>query len=345
MNLKKFAGPAILAGSAILIVQGVNALLSMKYEDGDTLDHGVPLLVLGTYLLSILMCLSSIVWFAFALGSKTRKTVFLAQNPNEFQHISVPLASDTQGTAVPSTISKNPAAYVREKIVIETTEVDTAQMIGFSMIVGSIGMFGLMILLGFISMLMSAGSGLGFSGGTCDETCESMWTGAGWSLWASILLFPCGLIALARPWSWFRSDEDTDDSVVKVRIGIVAAIALIAVISFGWPALVVVGMVLIIYARPWSWFTQGGDVLVPTQGPTVEVDDLTVNELKEKLREVGLPVSGKKADLIVRLSEHQQESGGGKSTAECVECGAIMGFPIDYTGKIRCPKCGTVHRV
>ena len=345
MSWKKFSGPAILVGIAILLIVVVQAGLGAKYEDGDTLDDGVAQAICCTYLVSILFCLSSIVWFAFALGSKTQKTVFLAQNPNEFQHISVPLASDTQGTAVPSTISKNPAAYVREKIVIETTEVDTAQMIGFSMIVGSIGMFGLMILLGFISMLMSAGSGLGFSGGTCDETCESMWTGAGWSLWASILLFPCGVIALARPWSWFRSDEDTDDSVVKVRIGIVAGISLIAVISFGWPALVVVGMALIVYARPWSWFTQGGDVLMPTQGPTVEVDDLTVNELKEKLREVGLPVSGKKADLIVRLSEHQQESGEGKSTAECVECGAIMGFPSDYTGKIRCPKCGTVHQV
>ena len=345
MDLKKFSGPAILVGIAILLIVVVQAGLGAKYEDGDTLDDGVAQAICCTYLVSILFCLSSIVWFAFALGSKTQTTVFLSRNPNEFEHISVPLASDTQGTAVPSTISKNPAAYVREKIVIETTEVDTAQMIGFSMIVGSIGMFGLMILLGFISMLMSAGSGLGFSGGTCDETCESMWTGAGWSLWASILLFPCGVIALARPWSWFRSDEDTDDSVVKVRIGIVAGISLIAVISFGWPALVVVGMALIVYARPWSWFTQGGDVLVPTQGPTVEVDDLTVNELKEKLREVGLPVSGKKADLIVRLSEHQQESGEGKSTAECVECGAIMGFPSDYTGKIRCPKCGTVHQV
>ena len=345
MDLKKFSGPAILVGIAILLIVVVQAGLGAKYEDGDTLDDGVAQGICCTYLVSILFCLSSMVWFAFALGSKTQKTVFLAQSPNELQHISVPLASDTQGTAVPSTISEDPAAYVREKIVIETTEVDTAQMIGFSMIVGSIGMFGLMILLGFISMLMSAGSGLGFSGGTCDETCESMWTGAGWSLWASILLFPCGVIALARPWSWFRSDEDTDDSVVKVRIGIVAGISLIAVISFGWPALVVVGMALIVYARPWSWFTQGGDVLVSTQGPTVEVDDLTVNELKEKLREVGLPVSGKKADLIVRLSEHQQESGEGKSTAECVECGAIMGFPRDYTGKIRCPKCGTVHRV
>ena len=345
MNLKKFSGPAILVGIAILLIVVVQAGLGAKYEDGDTLDDGVPQAICCTYLVSILFCLSSIVWFAFALGSKTKKTVFLAQNPNEFQHISVPLASDTQGTAVPSTISEDPAAYVREKIVIETTEVDTAQMIGFSMIAGSVVMFVLMVLLGFISILMSLGSGLGFSGGTCNSTCETIWSGAGFSMWASILLFPPGLIALARPWSWFRSDEDTDDSVVNVRVGIVAGIALIAVISFGWPAFIVVGMALIIYARPWSWFTQGSDVLVRTQGPTVEVDDFTVNELKEKLREVGLPVSGKKADLIVRLSKHQQESGEGKSTAECVECGSIMGFPSDYTGKIRCPKCGTVHRV
>ena len=345
MNLKKFGAPAILVGIAILLIVVVQAGLGAKYEDGDTLDDGVPQAICCTYLVSILFCLSSIVWFAFALGSKTQKTVFLAQNPNEFQHISVPLASDTQGTAVPSTISEDPVAYVREKILIETSEGDTAQMIGFSMIAGSVGMFVLMVLLGFISILMSLGPGLGFSGGTCNSTCETIWSGAGFSMWASILLFPCGLIALARPWSWFRSAEDTDDAVVKVRIGIVAGIALIAVISYGWPALVVVGMALIVYARPWSGYTQGGDVLVPTQGPTVEVDDLTVNELKEKLREIGLPVSGKKADLIVRLSEHQQESGEGKSTAECVECGAIMGFPSDYTGKIRCPKCGTVHRV
>ena len=344
MDLKKFSGPAILVGIAILLIVVVQAGLGAKYEDGDTLDDGVAQAVCCTYLMSILFCLSSMVWFAFALGSKTKKTVFLAQNPNEFQHISVPLASDTQGTAVPSTISEDPEAYVPEEFVIETSDVE-GQMIGFSMIAGSVVMFVLMVLLGFISILMSLGPGLGFSGGTCNSTCETIWSGAGFSMWASIFLFPCGLIALARPWSWFRSTEDTDDSVVKVRIGIVAGIALIAVISFGWPALVVVGMALIIYARPWSWFTQGGDVLVPTQGPTVEVDDLTVNELKEKLREVGLPVSGKKADLIVRLSGHQQESGGGKSTAECVECGAIMGFPSDYTGKIRCPKCGTIHRV
>ena len=67
-------------------------------------------------------------------------------------------------------------------------------------------------------------------------------------MWTTILLFPCGLIALARPWSWFRSGQDIHDPVVKVRAVIVAGIALIAVISFGWPALLVVAIALIIYA-------------------------------------------------------------------------------------------------
>ena len=92
------------------------------------------------------------------------------------------------------------------------------------------------------------GSGLGGSGGTCGETCEFFGSAAKFSMWASLLLFPCGLIALARPWSWFRSGQDIHDPVVKVRAGIVAGIALIAVISFGWPALLVVGIALIIYA-------------------------------------------------------------------------------------------------
>ena len=343
MDWKKFAGPAILAGVAILIWSAPGVLLSMIYEEGDTVDSGVPLVVCGTSLLSILMCLSSIVWFAFALGTKTQKTVFLSEDPDNFQHVSVPLAGDAQSTVVPSAIGGGAVSYVREKIVIETTEGDTAQMIGFSMIAGSVGMFVLMVLLGFISILMSLGPGLGFSGGTCNSTCETIWSGASFSMWASILLFPCGLIALARPWSWFHSGQDIDDPVVKVRAGIVAGIALIAVISFGWPALLVVGIALIIYAIP--WFTQGGGVLVPTQGPTVEVDDFTVNELKEKLREVGLPVSGKKADLVVRLTEYYEKSAWKKSTAECVECRATLRFPSDYSGEIQCPRCKTFHRV
>jgi len=248
MNWKKFAGPAILAGLAILIWSGVNVLLSMKYEEGETVDPGVPIGVCGIGLLSSIMCLGSIVWFAFALGTKTQKTVFLTGDPGNSQHISVPVASDSQSNVVPPTIGGGAVSYIREKIAIEKSEGDTAQMVGFLIIFGSIAMFALMVLLGFISILMSLGSGLGFSGGTCNDTCESIWAGAVLSKWISLLLFPCGLIALARPWSWFRSDEDFRDPVVKVRAGIVAGIALIAVISFGWPALLVVGIALIIYA-------------------------------------------------------------------------------------------------
>ena len=51
-----------------------------------------------------------------------------------------------------------------------------------------------------------------------------------------------------RPWEWFRPGQEIHEHVVKVRVGIAAGIALIAVISFGWPALLVVGIVLMIYA-------------------------------------------------------------------------------------------------
>ena len=248
MNRKKFVGPAILAGTAILIWLAVKVLGNMMYDDGDTVNPGVAQTFCCMGLISILMCLGSIVWFAFALGTKTQKTVFLAEDPGNFQHSSVPLASDSQSTVVPSTIGVGPVSNVREKTFNAKSEGDTAQMVGFLIIAGSVVMFVLMVLLGSISILMSLGTGLGFSGGTCNSTCETIWSGASFSMWASILLFPCGLIALARPWSWFRSEQDIHDPVVKVRAGIVAGIALIAVISFGWPALLVVGIALIIYA-------------------------------------------------------------------------------------------------
>ena len=248
MSWKKFAGPAILAGLAILIYQAVNVSGHMLYDEGDTVDDEFVLTSCCMGLLSILMCLGSIVWFAFALGTKTQKTVFLSEDPDNFQHVSVPLAGDAQSTVVPSAIGGGPVSYVREKIIITKSEGDTAQLVGFLIIAGSVVMFVLMIILGSIWILSGMGSGLGGSGGTCDETCESLGSAAKFSMWASLLLFPCGVIALARPWSWFRSGQDIHDPVVKVRAGIVAGIALIAVISFGWPALLVVGIALIIYA-------------------------------------------------------------------------------------------------
>ena len=248
MSRNKFAGPAILAGIAIVIWQAISLLGNVMYDDGDTLDPGVAQTFLCMGLISVLTCLGSVVWFAFALGTKTQQKVFLAEDPSNLQHTPVPLASDSQSTVVPSTIGGGPVSYVREKIIIAKSEGDIAQMVGFLAIAGSVVMFVLMIMLGSIWILSGIGSGFGGSGGTCDESCESWGSAAEFSMWASLLLFPCGVISLARPWSWFSSGQDIRDPVVKVRLGIVAGIALIAVISFGWPALLVIGIALTIFA-------------------------------------------------------------------------------------------------
>tara|TARA_Y100000748_G_scaffold199508_1_gene167195 strand:- start:16 stop:1161 length:1146 start_codon:yes stop_codon:yes gene_type:complete len=277
MDWKKFAGPAILAGLAILIYVAVRVSANMIYDKGDTVHPAFVQTSCCMGLLSILMCLGSIVWFAFALGTKAQKTVFLSEDPDNFQHSSVPLASDSQSTVVPSTIGGGPESDVREKSIITKSEGDTAQMAGFLIIAGSIAMFALMVLLGFIAVLMSLGPGLGFSGGTCNNTCESIWEGAVLSKWASLLLFPCGLIALARPWSWFRSGQDIRDPVVKVRVGIVAGIALIAVISFGGPALIV----LLITGMAW---------LIDYQMEDVELKALKLDEANELVLTISLPL-------------------------------------------------------
>ena len=277
MDWKKFAGPAILAGLAILIYVAVRVSANMIYDKGDTVHPAFVQTSCCMGLLSILMCLGSIVWFAFALGTKTKKTVFLSEDPDNFQHSSVPLASDSQSTVVPSTIGGGPESDVREKSIITKSEGDTEQMAGFLIIAGSIAMFALMVLLGFIAVLMSLGPGLGFSGGTCNNTCESIWEGAVLSKWASLLLFPCGLIALARPWSWFRSGQDIRDPVVKVRVGIVAGIALIAVISFGGPALIV----LLITGMAW---------LIDYQMDDVELKALKLDEANVLVLTISLPL-------------------------------------------------------
>ena len=248
MDWKKFAGPAILFGLVIFLYLGIQAYGDMKYDEGDTVEDGDMIAICGTYLLMALSCLGSIVWFAFALGGKTQKTVFLAEGPSNSQHTPVALANDSHSTVAPSTIGGAPVSYLREKIIIAKSEGDTEQMVGFLIIAGSVVMFVLMIILGSMWVLSGMGSGLGGSGGTCDETCESLGSAAEFSMWASLLLFPCGVIALARPWSWFSSGQDIRDPVVKVRVGIVAGIALIAIISFGWPALLVVGIALITFA-------------------------------------------------------------------------------------------------
>ena len=74
-----------------------------------------------------------------------------------------------------------------------------------------------------------------------------------WGVSLSVFLFTIfieirNLFPSFRPWSWFRPGQNIHDPVVKVRVGIAAGIALIAVISFGWPALLVVGIALLIFA-------------------------------------------------------------------------------------------------
>ena len=255
MNWNKFAGPAILAGLAILIWQGVSLLANIMYDDGDTVNPVLNLAFLGMGLISILMCLSSLVWFAFALGTKTQQKVMLAGEPSNSQNNSDSIVSDSQSMVASSTVGGDSVSYIREKFIIAKSEGDTAQMVGFLIIAASVAMFLLMIILGFIWILSGMGSGLGGSGGTCDESCESWGSAAKFSMWASFLLFPCGVITLARPWTWFSSTGDIRDPVVKVRIGIVSGIALIAVISFGWPALLVIAIALTIFAAA-GWMSK-----------------------------------------------------------------------------------------
>ena len=248
MSLKKFDGPSILAGIAILILLTININGEMRYDEGDTVDPEFLSSSCCMGLLSILCCLSSIVWFSLALGMRSEKAVFLAGDTGNSRHSSVPVASGSQSDVVPPANGGGAASYVREKIAIGKSEGDKARMVGFLLIFGSIAMFALMVLLGFISIIMSFGPGLGFSGGTCNDTCESIWSGAVLSKWISLSLFPCGLIALARPLSW--SGEYMRNVSARVALVIVAVIALIAVISFGGPALIVLlvaGMAFLIY--------------------------------------------------------------------------------------------------
>ena len=58
MNRNKFAGPAILACLAILILLVVRFLGNIMYDDGDTIDPGVAQAFCGMGLISILMFLN-----------------------------------------------------------------------------------------------------------------------------------------------------------------------------------------------------------------------------------------------------------------------------------------------
>ena len=80
------------------------------------------------------------------------------------------------------------------------------------------------------------------------------------------------------------------------------------------------------------------------------MDDLysmTVAQLKERLKEKELPVSGKKAELIARLREGEEESfvPDEKYDVACAKCGTTLRVPTDYSGRITCPNCMTKSQV
>lgn len=88
---------------------------------------------------------------------------------------------------------------------------------------------------------------------------------------------------------------------------------------------------------------------------------LTVVQLKERLKENGLPVSGKKADLIARLKgsgeasfipgetlsdlEFRKPSIKENYEIECSACPTILRVPCDYSGNITCPQCNAKSEV
>ena len=74
---------------------------------------------------------------------------------------------------------------------------------------------------------------------------------------------------------------------------------------------------------------------------------MTVAQLKERLKEKGLPVSGKKAELIARLREGEGESfvPDEKYSVACTKCGTTLRVPTDYSGGISCPNCMTKSQV
>ena len=93
-------------------------------------------------------------------------------------------------------------------------------------------------------------------------------------------------------------------------------------------------------------------------------DALTVAELKEALRERGLPVSGRKADLIERLTSADSPFSATSSSAStsgldaseaavppsavqagtievaCASCGQHLSLPASHQGRFQCPTCG-----
>ena len=81
--------------------------------------------------------------------------------------------------------------------------------------------------------------------------------------------------------------------------------------------------------------------------------NLTVVELKKKLKTKSLPVSGTKSVLIKRLEDHDVMENSKKNTTvsekkvifKCGQCSTKLKIPKSYNGKIKCPMCSFEQEV
>lgn len=85
-----------------------------------------------------------------------------------------------------------------------------------------------------------------------------------------------------------------------------------------------------------------------------DYQSMTVVQLKEILKERGLPISGNKSRLIFRLqsmpeSISMEEEVDGKADLKreinCYKCNQALRVPFDYTGRAKCVSCGLTFAV
>jgi len=81
---------------------------------------------------------------------------------------------------------------------------------------------------------------------------------------------------------------------------------------------------------------------------------MTVVQLKEVLKEKGLPLSGNKSQLISRLQaipesisieEESDDKTDVKREITCYKCNQALRVPFDYTGRAKCTSCGLTFAV
>lgn len=172
--------PAILLILTIVLNRIGHYIIFRDAPEGTAATLGFTSIIFQ--LCSIGLFFITLIVFAYSLGKSSEKT--------EVKHNKKSEKGDWWAIEKP------------ENRNIDENDGDKAIIVGFSSIALSGFAILLMVIFGFISILSSLGSGLGFSGGTCDSFCERTWLAAIFSGKISIYLFFIGLISLARPWSW-----------------------------------------------------------------------------------------------------------------------------------------------